>query len=106
MEAKTIIYIVIGVLWYIYKFSKKKKKAGTTTEPLNTSDEVVIEEDRSNEPSSFEEMLEKFIAPKRDEAKEIKVAPIVENEPVLELKNKPLTTPNTEFKRFDEYEND
>ena len=77
---KTIIYIVLGILYYAYKFSKNKKKK---LEEQNSSEQRYDETSESKtkpvaqyeeeEPKGFEDMLEELVAKKTIPKKEIKL---------------------------------
>lgn len=121
MEMKTIIYLVLGILYYAYKFNKNRKKkqdeqaqkpSEETFESYNEPKPQAVSEPQYEEPKGFQEMLEELVSEKPVERKEI----IIEKEPVTHFDNtdwdkfqkskadkKKVDIEEKEFKRFAEF---
>jgi len=110
VEAKTIIYIVLGILYYAYKFSKsrKKKQEENTSEPVeNKYDRLEEKEVKPSKSAgkSFQEILEEFVEIPQQKEKEYK-PPVIEK-PTLKVEKTPVLevpTHKQNLERFKEFE--
>ena len=108
MEIKTIIYIVLGVLYYVYKFSKKNKKTTKSTQPINTEvKEIESRQEDHQESKSFDELLEDFISPKKEPEQEAELRTIEDYKQKLQPLESQIVeggVPQDEFRRFKEFD--
>jgi len=108
MDSKTIIYIVLGIGWYLFKNYRKNQKS--KQQPQQTSYENYEEEEviEQNQPDSFKDLFEGLLAPKPQPEKEIRIEePIKFNNPeaFVDKRSQKKKKEKEELKseRFDEY---